>query len=156
MRKVAHVSAWLAAGVLVTQPCAARDFREHQAMHRQSTAFGGLNLRLPLGPGRKTKPTARLQLTASHTFPDDRTGGTQTFRAQGLEIGGTKSGKPTLYLNGQSTAEMQKKLNVGGTGTTLLIVGGVVLVLAVAAVAAAGPGFPECEPYEGNDDHCID
>jgi hypothetical protein len=146
----------LAAGMLIAQPCAASDARGSQPTQRQSSAFAGLNVRLPLGQARKAKPTARLQLTTSHMFRDERTGATHTLRAQGLEIGGTKGGKPTLYLNGQSTADIQKKHNIGGTGSTLLVVGAVVMVLVVVAVAASSDIFPECEPVGGNDDHCID
>ncbi len=155
MTGVRHLAAMLAAGMLMAQPCAASDVRDAQATQRQSSAFAGLNVRLPLGQAQKAKPTARLQLTTSYRFRDERTGVTQTFRAQGLEIGGAKGGKPTLYLNGQSTADMQKKLGIGGTGTTLLIVGGIVLVLVIVAASSASV-FPDCEPYEGNDDHCLD
>ena len=128
----------LAAGMLVAQPCAANELRNGQSTLRQPSAFAGLNVRLPLGHARAVKPTARLQFTTSQTLRDERTGATQTFRAQGLEIGGAKGGKPTLYLNGQSTAGMKKKLGIGGTGNTVLIVGGVVLLVAIVAVVASG------------------
>jgi hypothetical protein len=156
MTKVKGAAAIFAAAMLVAQPCAATEFGGAQEMQRQSSAFGGLNVRLPLGGAHKAKPTARLQLTTSRTFREERTGFTQTFRAQGLEIGGAKGGKPTLYLNGQSTADMQKKLGIGGTGKTLLIVGGVVLVLVIVVAASSFSVFPECEAVGGNDDHCID
>ncbi len=156
MTRATQFAAMLAVGMFVAQPCAASNLRDGQVMLRQSSAFAGLNVRMELGQARKAKPTARLQFTTSHTFRDERSGATQTFRAQGLEIGSTKGGKPTFYLNGQSTADMQKKHNIGGTGTTLLIVGGVLLVLVVAAVAASGPGPGECPIIDGNDDHCID
>jgi hypothetical protein len=155
MKKSTRLTAMLAAGMLVVQPVVASEVRDAQT-RRQSSAFAGLNIRLPLGETRKANPTVRLQLTASHTLRNERTGATQTFRAQGLEIGGSKGGKPTLYLNGQSAADMQKKLNLGGTGTTLLIVGGVVLVLVVVAVATASPGPGACPVFDGNRDHCID
>jgi hypothetical protein len=83
-----------------------------------------------------------------------RTGSVETLKAQGLEIGGAKDGKPTLYLNGQSTADTQKKLGIG-TGTALLIAGGAVLVLLVVAMSSFSI-FPECEAVGGNRDHCTD
>jgi hypothetical protein len=126
------------AGMLIAQPCAANDVGNGQSTLRQSSAFAGLNVRLPLGQAQKARPTARLQFTTSQTLREERTGATQTFKFQGLEIGGAKGGKPTLYLNGQSAADMEKKLCLGGTGNTLLIVGGVVLLVAVVAVVATG------------------
>jgi hypothetical protein len=155
MKKSTRVTAILAAGMLVAQPILASELHDGQTQ-RQSSAFAGLNIRLPLGEAGKAQPSARLQLTTSNTLRDERTGASHTFRAKGLEIGGSKGGKPILYLNGQSAADMQKKLNLGGTGTTLLIVGGVVLVLVVVAVATASPGPGACPVFEGNRDHCID
>ena len=156
MTRATQVAAMLAAGMLVAQPCAASDLRNGQSMQRQSSAFAGLNLRLPLGQARQAKPTARLQFTTSQTLRDERTGATQTFKPQGLEIGGAKGGKPMVYLNGQSTADVKKKLGVGGTGTTILIVGGVVLLVVVVAALSSFSVFPECEAVGGNDDHCTD
>jgi hypothetical protein len=153
-----RIAALLAAGALLAQPCAAQELRDSAGgMQRQSSAFAGLNLRLPLGLASRAKPTARLQFTTTHAFRDARTGATQTWKAQGLEIGGGKQGKPALYLNGQSTADLQKRLNANGTGKTLLIVGGVVLVaVVVAAAMAASVAGGSCPAYEGNKDHCID
>ena len=154
MTKVAHAVALFAAGILVAQPCAASDFQEAAAVQRQSSAFAGVNVRLPLGQALKAKPTARLQLTTSHTIRDMRTGATQTFKAQGLEIGGAKSGKPIFYLNGQSATDMQKKLNVGGSGTTLLIVGGVLLVVVLVAAATASAQSDLLNPCSGDSNLC--
>lgn len=156
MTRVTQAAAIVAAGMLVAQPCSASDLGNSQTMLRQSAAFAGLNVRLPLGGAQKIKPTTRLQLTTSHTLRDERTGATQTFRPQGLEIGGARGGKPTLYLNGQSTADMDKKLGIGGTGTTLLVVGGVLIVLVVAAAVAGGAGFADtCPEVGGSRDHCL-
>jgi hypothetical protein len=91
----------------------------------------------------RAKPSARLQLTTTHSHRDIRTGSVDTFKAQGLEIGDAKGGKPTLYLNGQSTADAQKKLGIG-TGTALLKAGGAVLVLLVVALSSVSV-FPECK-----------
>lgn len=143
MTTVTRVATLLAAGMLVAQPCAASDFLDAQAMQRQSSTFAGLNVRLPLGHAQRSKPTARLQFTASHSYRDQRTGTTQTVRAPGLEIGGSKGGKPALYLNGQNTAEMQEKLRLSGsTPNEVWIVLGVGLVAVVVLLAASGPILP--------------
>jgi hypothetical protein len=99
-----------------------------------------MNVRLPLDRSTPAKPSARLQLTSAYSSMDVRTGAVQTLKAQGLEIGAGLKGKPTLFLNGQNTAEMKQKLEVkGSTGTTLLIVGGILLVLLVVAAASVPP-----------------
>jgi hypothetical protein len=136
-----HITALLAASLIAVQPCAAaEDFRAFSPTHRQTSAFAGLNVRLPLDSGNRVKPTARLQLTAAHSAIDARTGAMQTLKAQGLEFGSGLKGKPALYLNGQDTAEMKQKMQLGGsTGTILLVAGGVLLVLVVVAAASIPP-----------------
>lgn len=76
----------------------------------------------------------------------------------GLELGASLAGKPTFYLNGQDAAEAPRKLGLGGsTGTTLLIVGGVLVALVLVGLASGGGGFPDtCGEVGGSDDHCID
>jgi hypothetical protein len=79
MTAVTRIAALVAAGALLAQPCAASELRDPASgMQRQSSAFAGLNLRLPLGQSGKAKPTARLQFTTAHTFREGRTGATQT------------------------------------------------------------------------------
>lgn len=154
MTTATQVAASLAAGMLISQPCAASNPEDGQSMLRQSGAFAGLNVRLPLGQTQKSKPTARLQFTTSQTLRNERTGAIHTFKAQGLEIGSTKSGKLNLYLNGRSTVEAQNKINVGGAGTTLLIVGGVLLVGVLVAAASASATSDLLNPCSGDSDLC--
>jgi hypothetical protein len=153
MTKVARVAAMLAAGILAAQPGVAADFQDFQATHREVSAFAGVNVRLPIGHSQRARPTARLQLTTSHTVRDARTGAAQTFRAGGLEFGAARGGKPSLYLNGQNTDDLQRRLNASGTGKTLLIVGGVVLVLVVVASVLAAPASL-LDPCDGPSDLC--
>ena len=143
MTRVTRVALIMVAGALIAQPCAASDYREARPTQQQSSAFAGISVRLPLGQAQQAKPTARLQLTTSHTLRNDWTGASQTFKAQGLEIGGTKDGKPALYLNGQSTAEMQEKLRLSSsTPDAVWIVLGVGLVAVVLLLATSGPILP--------------
>lgn len=154
MQKAARIGTILAAGMLVAQPCAASGFQEAQETSRQSSAFVGLNLRLPLGQVRTAKPTLRLQFTTSQTVRDQRTGATETFKADGLEIGGMKGGKLTFYLNGESATEMQNRLNVGGANGTLIIVGGVVLVAVLVLAASASARSDLLNPCSGDSTLC--
>ena len=89
------------------------------------------------------KPSARLQLTSEFSTRSLQTGAVKTLRPAGLELGTGISGKPTLYIGGQSSREMQTRLGVGGsTTTTLLVVGGIILILVVIA-ATQVPVWPD-------------
>jgi hypothetical protein len=67
-----------------------------------------------------------------------------------------EKGKPALFTAGRSTAEIKDKLGINTS--TVLIVGGVIVLVAVVALAAGGAGGlgDTCGEYEGNDDHCTD
>lgn len=135
-----YVGALLAVTMLAAQPCAAaEDMRHFSNSERRSAAFGGVNIRLPLGQGVRSKPTARLQLTSTHTYRDNGSGAVRVFSPSGLELGASEKGKPTLYVGGQHPAEIKKKLGIGGTTTTLLVIGGVILILAVVAASSTPP-----------------
>jgi hypothetical protein len=143
MASIKHGAALLAAGIIALQPCAAaEDFRNFSPTHRQSSAFAGMNVRVPLDRGSTAKPSARLQLTAAYSAIDARTGAVQTFKGQGLEVGAGAKGTPAFYLNGQNTAEMKQKLELGGsTGTILLVAGAALVVLVVVAFASTPPDY---------------
>ena len=138
----------VAAAVLAAQPCAAADdFRDMRAPERRSGAFAGLSINVPLDRGIRRRPTARLQLTTTSTVRR-ADGATITYRAPGDELGAGRRGRPTYSIAGQNPAEMRERLGVGGsTGTTLLIVGGVVLVVLVLATVASA--MPQAGPDAG-------
>jgi hypothetical protein len=130
--------------MLAAQPCAAaQDLRDTGMRERHASAFGGLNLRVPFGGQQAGKPQARLQLAAASSVRDPRSGSTWTNRAQGLEIGAGKTGKPALFMGGQNTAEMKTKLGVGGSTTTIIVVGGVLVLLLVVLAASQVPPQPD-------------
>jgi hypothetical protein len=134
----------LAAGVLAAQPCAAaEDYPEAGARERRASAFGGLNLRVPIGGTDAGKPSARLQLAAASTVRDMRSGSTSTARAHGLEFGTDAEGRTAFYMGGQNTAEMKTKLGVGGSTTTIIVAGGVLLLLLVLLAASQVPPQPD-------------
>jgi hypothetical protein len=143
MASIKHAAALMAAGIIALQPCAAaEDFRAFSATHRQTSAFAGVNVRLPLDSGARVKPSARLQLTSAYYAMDARTGAVQTLKSPGLELGTGAKGRPTFYLNGQNTAEMKQKLELGGsTGTILLVAGAALVVLVVVAFASTPPSY---------------
>lgn len=137
-----------AAAMIAAQPCAAADdFRDTRPAERRPGAFAGLSVNVPLDRATRRRPTARLQLTTTSTVRR-ADGTTVTYRAPGVELGADRRGRPTYSIAGQNPAEIRERLGVGGsTGTTLLIVGGVVLVVLVLATVASAT--PRPGPHEG-------
>jgi hypothetical protein len=136
-----YAAAIAVAAVLAAQPCAAADdYRDRRAPETRSGGFAGISLRMPLDEGRSRRPTARLQLTTT-TSSRDAAGAVSTRFAPGVQLGADRSGRAALSIGGQPLRRTEERLRLGGsTGTTLAIVGGVVLVVAVlAAVASATP-----------------
>lgn len=146
--RMARISAIAAGAALAAQPCfAADDFRDTRVAEVRAGAFAGLRLRLPLDSGADRRPTARLQLTGIRQLRDDR-GATRTGFADGIELGARRDGRAALTVSGRNPFESEERLGVGGsTGTTLLIVGGVVLVVFV--LASVADAMPTPGPDEG-------
>lgn len=113
----------------------------------RSESFAGLNVTLPLG-GARQKAAARLQVTRMARTWDPHFGAPlRTYHPKGLEIGLNKKGTPALYLEGRSASEIQQKLGVrGDTGTVLLIVGGVALLVILVVAAKETAGFGSLPP----------
>jgi hypothetical protein len=149
MRLIRHGAAGAAAAFLIAQPCAAADdFRATGATDVRMTAFAGMHVRLPLGGA--VRPTARLQFTTGYRISDTSSSASRTFLGEGFEIGLGKKGAPTYFA-----AELHRWLGMSGTGKTLLIVGGVLVVAVVVGVAAGGAGFGDTCPTVGGDrSHC--
>ncbi|HEY0013575.1 MAG TPA: hypothetical protein VGB79_12085 [Allosphingosinicella sp.] len=137
-----------AAAMLAAQPCAAADdFRERRAPETRSGGFAGISLRMPLDEGRSRRPTARLQLTTMMSSRDPA-GAVTTRFAPGVQLGADRQGRAALSIGGQDVRQAEERLGIGGsTGTTLLVVGGVVLVVFVLASVAAAT--PKPGPNEG-------
>ncbi|HEV2123250.1 MAG TPA: hypothetical protein VGW38_10810 [Chloroflexota bacterium] len=140
MRTTARIVAAAALAMLAGQPClAAEDMRAPGAPERRSATFAGASVRLPLDRPAKAKPSARLQLAMTH----DYWGANGVPRApvasgSALELGLGTKGKPALYMGGVEVKQAQQQLGVGGsTGTTVLIVGGIVLVVGALALLAS-------------------
>ena len=130
-----------AAGLLAAQPCAAAS-NPRAWDERRISAFAGVNLRMPLGEAG-ARPSARLQLTTSYDARDARTGSVRSFRMQGLELGAGRSGSPSLYMNGRTSAQVREQLRLSGsTGDTVWIVFGVTLVAVAVLVLSNSAELP--------------
>lgn len=146
MRTTSFATAFLAASMLVAQPClAAEDFRDAGSGQRRGSAFAGASLRIPLGTGRAAAPIARLQLGLRHDVRDRSGGSLGESRPATFELGVTKLGKPAFYVGGREVAETRRRLGVGGdTGWLVpaLIIGAVVVgvVLLTDPDSNAAPG----------------
>ena len=149
MPKTSHAAAALAVLLLAAQPCAAADdLRDEAPGMRRTAPFAGVGLSLPLSGPARAKPSARLQF-----IPARPAGGNfaSPAAAPGLELGLARTGKPALYLGGRPTAELGRRLNLGGkTGTVLIVVGGLVLLVLVAAAVA------DAQPTAGPDEGAFD
>jgi hypothetical protein len=153
---VGYGAAGVAAAMLVAQPCAAaHDYRETGAADRRMTAFAGVGVRLPLGTAAKA--SARLRFTTGYRLRDTSSGAERTSLGEGFEIGFGRKGKPIYFVGGQDAAGLQTKLGMkGGPGTTLLVVGGVLVAVVIVGLAAGGAGFGDTCPTVGGDrSHCI-
>ncbi len=142
------------AAALISQPClAANDFSDWQHHERRIGAFAGAVVNMELGRGRRTIPTARLQLGLSHRY--QATGSalpSRVVRSPGLELGFAQR-RPILFVAGQSTASLERRVGLNGsTNRILLIAGGIALAgFAVWALTSGTEcGIPEgCEPGAG-------
>jgi hypothetical protein len=127
----------LAAGalsVVSASPCvAAPDDRfDWQGTERRSGAFAGMAVKMPMGAGQKSIPTARLKLGFTQSYRAANGIPSRTsFHGSALELG-LKAGEPMLFIGGQSTKSLQRRAQLNGGNSWLYIAGGV----AVAAAAA--------------------
>lgn len=99
----------------------------------RTSTFAGVSYRVGLET-TTGKPTgvASLQLAAmTHA-----SGSAQMRFSDGLQLRAGKSGKPALHLAGQDIGELNRKAELDGTGTALVI-GGVVLLAVIVAVVAS-------------------
>ncbi|HEV2078798.1 MAG TPA: hypothetical protein VGR19_02720 [Allosphingosinicella sp.] len=148
MKKLTFGGATAVLAILGGQPClAAQDVRPLRPGEQRSASFAGAQVRMPLGSKAATKPTARLQLGIAHSSrPMDFAAPPRTYRVSALELGASQTGKPNLYAGRRRASDVRKRLGAKGeSGTTLLIVGGVVMGLAILAlIASAADDDEEC------------
>jgi hypothetical protein len=147
--QVRNYAAALAAAAMMAQPClAADDFRDSGPSEVRMGAFAGVGVRLPLDrTAQSRRPTARLQFTSIREVREAN-GGTRTWRAEGVQIGADRRGRPALTIAGRNPFDERERLGVGGSTTTaLVVVGGLVLVVFV--LASVADAMPKPGPDEG-------
>lgn len=132
--------------VAAAQPCfAADDIRDIGSPRREAAAFAGANFRLEFGRATRPRPTARLQLGVTHSYGDiGPAAPTQVHMVRGIELGASGSGEPRFYLGGQDAREIGRRLGVNGSTRTILIVGGVLVVVVVVGLLTSGGSLGPC------------
>jgi len=141
--------AFAIAAMLVAQPClAAEDFRDSRAGQVRTGAFAGVTLSVPMDRSATSRrPTARLQLTSIREVREAN-GATRSYRAEGVQLGADRRGRPALTIAGRNPLAERERLGIGGsTGTTVLVIGGIVLVVVV--LASIADAMPKPGPQEG-------
>ena len=142
--KQGAVHAALISCLILAEPgaLAAQDIGFGHRAEVQSGVFAGGSVTIPLGQTRASRPRARLQLTTIHTSRDARSVSPSRSRppSGGLELGLSRTGRANLYVGGQNSREMERRLGVNGGSSTWLIVGGVVVALVVVVALASSGG----------------
>ncbi len=121
----------LVSGAALTQPAlAAEDHRLHQFEETRTSAFAGLRLRVETGPRAKPQPPRfgiglRSISTARHSEAPMRIAHAPLLE---LGVGGREGG--SLFLGGQKSPDLERRLGVDGrVRSTAIVIGTVALVV---------------------------
>lgn len=136
---ISRTLAAAAALTLAATPCMAAEIPNHEPPgSRRSSAVAGVYLRVPLSRdsnGRAEPAQAGFRMTMRHDYRTGEAPNARLVQADGLDLRFTGPAGPTLYLAGNAVAgEEGRRMNGVGTGGTIAIVAGVVLVAAVVGV----------------------
>lgn len=147
MKPILSLTAALAASMLIAQPCfAAEDIRDRTNLQYRPSPYAGATLRLNFGGAGKV--TSRVRLQAGMTRSQG--GGATTGAVHGppvaaFEVGASPNRKPAFYIGGQEVRDVEQRLGVrGSTGKTLLIVGGVLVVVVIVGLMTSGGSLGPC------------
>jgi hypothetical protein len=128
--KASRSTAAFAAAFLMSGPClAAQDIGSADPSRAGVAAFAGGSIKLPLGGGAKARPVARLRLGTMRSA-----GPRAEFGQGGLELGLGAKGAPQIFIGGQSSAEVKRRLGVSGSTHTAVVVVFAVALIAVSAL----------------------
>lgn len=115
----------------------------------QTSVYAGATYRIPLDRHTKEqRGRASLKLAGMSRVP----GSSDIRFSQGLELAGGQTGKLALHLAGQDIGQLDKKAQLSGTGTALIIGGVVVLAVVAALVVSDYERSQRCIGEEGDCD----
>lgn len=136
---IARSLAAAAALGLAATPCLAAEIPNHDPPGaRRTNAVAGAYVRIPLSrdsSGRARPAYAGFRMSMQHDYRSGLTPGGRVLETEGLDLRLTGPSGPALYLAGTPvTGPDGRRLNGLGTGETIAIVAGVVVVALVVGV----------------------
>jgi hypothetical protein len=146
----------LAAMLIAAQPCAAADLALHEGA-RQSGAFAGAYVRLPLTPGKEREEArAGVKLGVSHLYRgSSAVTGERRVEASLVDVGLFQSRKPSLLIGGRQMFDRNGRFSLqgdsGGGGVSPWLIGAGVVLLAVGVGALVLADRLKCREH---DDEC--
>ena len=147
MKPIVSATAALAAAMLIAQPCmAAEEIRDLFRLQSRPAPYAGATFRLNFGGARKATPSLRLHAGMVRSQEDRGTmSSTNSLQVSALEVGVSREGLPIFYVAGQDARNLEQRLGIkGSTGKTLLIVGGVLVLVVVVGLMTSGGSLGPC------------
>ena len=146
-RLIAHCAAVAAvAGLAASPAAAAEDLRSATTGEQHRAAFAGATLRFDLGGPSAAAPQARLGVGLMR-YRRDGSGALANQGGPDLPIAtGFVQGRPNLLVGGQPLSRIERRLNVTGSTTTLLLIGGIAAGAIAVALLVHGDDDGPCPP----------
>ena len=107
--------------------------------------FTGATVRVPLGAESRHKPELAMRIAGGVSGS-----GFAPRIGEGFAFSAVPGAKPQITLAGQDTKMLARRMNMSGGAKTTLIIGGVVVIAAVAAVALSDWGDAPAAAFEDN------
>lgn len=140
-------------------PCAAADISpltNSESARMGATVSAYLRIPFVRRPNERLRPHLGMRMAVVHSARDSLVPARRADRADVLDLRLTGLTAPTLLVAGRPVTGRGTRLHALGTAETIAIGVGGVAVLLVAALVAAGGGFPDtCPTVGGQRDHCI-
>jgi len=147
LRMIAHCAAVAAVAGLAAAPVAAAEIlRSATAGEERRAAFAGATLRFDLGGPTAAAPHARLGV-GQLRYQRDGSGAFASQGGPGLPIAaGFVQGRLNLFVGGEPLSRIERRLNVTGSTTTLLLIGGIAAGAIAVALLVDGDDDGPCPP----------
>jgi hypothetical protein len=130
MASLKRIVALAAAGLLAAQPCAAAELSPLEGS-RRTGLYGGIYLRLPIGPDRQNARTG-LSFGPTRIYRTAH-GGERRTQIDLVDLGMVRSGRPSLTIGGRELIDERGRLSLRGDGVSpAAIVVGLVVVAGIA------------------------
>ena len=126
----------LSMGLCAQPAAAARDHRLGQTGETRTAAFAGATFRIPFGR-QADRPQTRLQLGLRSVSIDSQSAAPSRVRhVPAVEFGVDSRETGTLYLAGQSRADIERRLALRGNSTVTYVFGAALLVVGLIVITS--------------------